>query len=214
MIAGGISFYGLSDLIIVEGTMTDFAYGQTLLYYKKNYDEFKLKNKNLIFEQDRASTHTSKANTILANTLFGEENWILCPPTSPDLAFPIESLWANLKKNVKNRNPKDYEELKKFCIEEWNNINPKNYLKNFIKRVKMVLKINGNRLDTWHLEKIRKEEEEEEEENEKDMKEKNIKMPKRTLKRVFNEAHLYNLKRRELADLNKKKIEMNKKYKE
>ena len=217
LIAGGISFYGLSDLIIVEGTMTDFAYGQTLLHYKKNYDEFKLKNKNLIFEQDRASTHTSKANTILANTLFGEENWILCPPTSPDLAYPIESLWANLKKNVKNRNPKDYEELKKFCIEEWNNINPKNYLKNFIKRVKMVLKINGDRLDIWHLEQIRKEEEEEEEEeeeNEKDMEEKNIKMPKRTLKRVFNEAHLYNLKRRELADLNKKKIEMNKKYKE
>ena len=69
----------------------------------------------------------------------------------------------------------------------------------------MVLKINGDRLDTWHLEQIRKEEKEEEE-NEKDMKEENIKMPKRTLKRVFNEAHLYNLKRRELADLNKKKM--------
>ena len=35
LIAGGISFYSLSDLIIVEGTMTDFAYGQTLLRYKK-----------------------------------------------------------------------------------------------------------------------------------------------------------------------------------
>ena len=33
LIAGEISFYGLSDLIIVEGTMTDFAYGQTLLHY-------------------------------------------------------------------------------------------------------------------------------------------------------------------------------------
>ena len=76
----------------------------------------------------------------------------------------------------------------------------------------MVLKINGDRLDTWQLEQIRKEEEEEEEEeNEKDMEEKNIKMPKKTLKRVFNEAHLSNLKRRELADLNKKKIEMTKK---
>ena len=86
LIAGGISYYGLSDLIIVEGTMTDFAYGQTLLHYKKNFEEFKQKNKNLIFEQDRASTHTSHANTLLANTLFGENNWILCPPTSPDLA--------------------------------------------------------------------------------------------------------------------------------
>ena len=101
LIAGGISFYGLSDLIIVEGTMTDFAYGQALLHYKKNFDEFKLKNKNLIFEQNRASTHTSKTNTILANTLFGEEQWILCPPNSPDLVYPIESLWANLKKMLK-----------------------------------------------------------------------------------------------------------------
>ena len=44
LIAGGISFYGLSDMIIVEGTMTDFDKGQTLLHYKKNYCEFKLKN--------------------------------------------------------------------------------------------------------------------------------------------------------------------------
>ena len=92
--------------------MTDFAYGQTLLHYKKNFDEFKRKNKNLIFEQDRASTHTSHANTLLANTLFGENQWILAPPNSPDLAYPIENLWANLKKKVKNRNPKDYDELK------------------------------------------------------------------------------------------------------
>ena len=26
MLAGGISYYGLSDLIIVEGTMNEFAY--------------------------------------------------------------------------------------------------------------------------------------------------------------------------------------------
>ena len=58
------------------------------------------------------------------------------------------------KKNVKNMNPEDYEQLKQYCIEEWNKINPKNYLKNFLKRVKMVLKINGNRLEDWHLKQI------------------------------------------------------------
>ena len=83
LISGGISYYGLSDLIIVEETMTDFAYGQTLLHYKKNFEEFKQKNKNLIFEQDRASTHTNHANTLLANALFGENNWILCPRLHP-----------------------------------------------------------------------------------------------------------------------------------
>jgi len=59
LIAGVISYYGLSVLIIVDGTITDFAYGQTLLHYKKNFDEFRKKNKNLIFVQDRASNHTS-----------------------------------------------------------------------------------------------------------------------------------------------------------
>ena len=78
--------------------MTDFANGQTLLHYKNNYEEFKKINKNIIFEQDRASTHTSKSNTILANSLFGNDKWILCPPTSPDLDYPIENLWAILKK--------------------------------------------------------------------------------------------------------------------
>jgi len=40
-------------------------------YYiiKKNFEEFKLKNKNIIFEQEKASTHISGANKILANAL-------------------------------------------------------------------------------------------------------------------------------------------------
>ena len=83
----------------------------------------------------------------------------------------------------------------------------KKLLEKFYKKSKSSFKINWGRLDTWHLEKIRKEEEEE---NEKDMEEEKIKILKTTLKRVFNEAHLYNLKRRELADLSKKKIEIKK----
>ena len=45
-------------------------------------------------------THT-KVNTVLVNTLFRQENWILCPPTSSDFTFPIENLWTNLKKMSK-----------------------------------------------------------------------------------------------------------------
>ena len=49
-------------VIIVEGTMTEFAYGQAILLYKKNMEEFKKINKNIIFEQDGATCHTSKSN--------------------------------------------------------------------------------------------------------------------------------------------------------
>ena len=38
MIAGGISYYGLSDLMIMKGTMNDFQYAQALFNYKKNID--------------------------------------------------------------------------------------------------------------------------------------------------------------------------------
>ena len=47
MVAGGISFYGLSDLYLLNGKMNSFAYSQALHYYKKNFNEFK--NKNLYF---------------------------------------------------------------------------------------------------------------------------------------------------------------------
>ena len=40
---------------------------------------------------------------------------------------------GKFEENVKNRNPNYYNQLKQFCIEEWNQINPKNYFKNFIK---------------------------------------------------------------------------------
>ena len=72
----------------------------------------------------------------------------------------------------------------------------------------MIIKINGYRLYELYLEQIRKEEDEE------NMEEEEIEISKRTLKMVFNGANLYNLKRREIADVNKKKLEINKNYKE
>ena len=69
MLAGVISYYGLSDLIMVEGSMNEFAYARPFCYNKKNLEEFKKINKNIIFEQDGASCHTSKSNKQLLNFL-------------------------------------------------------------------------------------------------------------------------------------------------
>ena len=97
MIAGGISYYGLSDLILLNGTITDFAYSQALEFYKENYEDFKRQNENLFFEQDGASYHTSKKIRVLLEKLFGDK-LIQNIPHSPDIAYPIETLWAELKK--------------------------------------------------------------------------------------------------------------------
>ena len=34
MLAGGISYHGLTKLIILDGTLNEFSYGQGLLFYK------------------------------------------------------------------------------------------------------------------------------------------------------------------------------------
>ena len=130
IIAGGINYYGMSKLIFLDGTMNEFAYGQTLLFYKDDIEEIeKRENIKLIFEQDGATSHTSKANKYLLNKLFTEEGWIQNPPNSPDLAYPIEDIWGIIKPRVKRREPKCIEELKQYLIEEWGSI-PEEMTKN------------------------------------------------------------------------------------
>ena len=107
-------------------------------YYKENFDDFKEQNKNLLFEQDGASCHTSKKIKIIKENLFGDK-FIQNSPHSPDIAYLIETLWTELKRTIKDRNPKYLDEFKIINIEEWNKIQKKfipKLLKNFIKRCK------------------------------------------------------------------------------
>ena len=137
--------------------MNDFAYGQTLMFYKDDVDSIRDKyNKRLIIEQDGATCHKSKKNTKLLNSLFGQDGWIQNPPNSPDLAYPIEDLWAILKPRVKRREPSSVDELKKFLMEEWYSIPPnliQNLCKNYLYRINKVIELNGARLEPEHLKK-------------------------------------------------------------
>ena len=106
---------GLSDLIILEGPENEFSYAQILYYYKDNFNKFK--KKGLYFEQDGATPHTSIANQALIKKLFGEASFIQNPPNSPDIAYPIETLWGYIKPRIKLREPKNLEELKQISTE-------------------------------------------------------------------------------------------------
>ena len=78
--------------------MTEFSYAQALLFYKEDIEQIEKKtNSKLIFEQDGASSHTSKFNIFLLNKLFTKDGWLQNPPNSPDLAYPIERLWGLIK---------------------------------------------------------------------------------------------------------------------
>ena len=92
-------------------------------------EEFKKKNKNIIFEQDGTTCHTSKANQKLLNYVFGEKGWIQNSPSSPDLAYPIETVWAELKDKIKHKAPKTIEELKTSVSRNGIKLNQKNISK-------------------------------------------------------------------------------------
>ena len=86
-IGGAICFYGLSNLLLLEGTENEFAYAQALYYYKDDIEKISRKNKcSLLFDQDGARAHTSKSNINLLNTLFTSDGWIQNLPNSPDIA--------------------------------------------------------------------------------------------------------------------------------
>ena len=59
MISGGICYYCLGKLMILEGTLNEFEYGQSLLYYQDDIKRLNSENKtDLIFEQDGTKSHT------------------------------------------------------------------------------------------------------------------------------------------------------------
>ena len=81
----------------------------------------------------------------LLEKLFGDI-LIQNAPHSPDIAYPIETLWAELKKRVKERRAKNLDELKLITIEEWNKIQKsfiQKHFKNFNKRCKKIIELNG-----------------------------------------------------------------------
>ena len=214
MVAGGICSAGLSRLILVENTVNEFAYAQALLFFKEDFDNLKNNsNMEIYFEQDGATPHTSQSNKFLIQKLFGDK-FIQNPPNSPDLAYPIENIWGYLKPKIKKRNPKNLEELKKFTLEEWNSI-PNRIIKKcglgYIKRLKKIIELKGERLEPYHLNLIQKELnneqgelDEEHEENEK----KNLSM-----RIIYNDKRLGILKKKEIANLRKRIKEIREKYK-
>ena len=201
MIAGGICSLGLSRLILAVDTVNEFAYAQALLFFKEDFDQLSKKsNKELYFEQDGATPHTSQSNKNLIKELFGA-NFIQNPLNSPDIAYPIENLWGYLKPKIKKRNPKNLDELKKITIEEWNSI-PKKIIKKcgigYIKRLKKIVEIKGERLEPYHLNQINKELEKEFPENDENSEneEQNIEKNNLSMRIIYNDKRLGILKKR------------------
>ena len=106
--------------------MQEYFYSQALEYYKDNLENFKQQNKNMFFKKDGDSSHTSKIIKDLFEKLFGD-NLIQNAPHFPYITYPIETLWDQLKKRVKEIRAKNLDEFKLIATEEWNKI-PKSFI--------------------------------------------------------------------------------------
>ena len=95
--------------------------------------------------------------------------------------------------------------MKKFCLEEWNKIEPKKYFKNFEAKIKLCKEINGERLNEYNLRKIRQKAEKE---AKMEVKKENTNKIQKKLKRVFNENVLKKLKNNEIKELEKRKKDL------
>ena len=91
--------------------------------------------------------------------MFTKNGWIQNAPNSPDLAYPIEDLWAIIKPRVRRRNPNSIPELKKFLLEEWSSVPlelVQNLCRGFLDRIHKVLELKGSRLEPEHLKRKEK----------------------------------------------------------
>ena len=88
MVGGGISKYGLGKLIFCIGTVDSFAYKQALEYYKKDIEALSPENSQLFFQQDNATSHTSKE---AKESLKDIKTLKFRPPNNPEIN-PIEKV--------------------------------------------------------------------------------------------------------------------------
>jgi len=98
------------------------------------------------FQQDNDPKHTSRlAKNFLQNNTPEVIDW---PSNSPDLNL-IENLWSIVKRNVEKKMPKNTDDLRRFMIQEWDDI-PESTLIGLVgsmkRRCELIIENNGERI--------------------------------------------------------------------
>ncbi len=109
----------------------------------RNFADQLFKDADFIFQQDLAHAHTAKSTKSWLNDHgVGVLDW---PANSPDLN-PIENLWSIVKRKMRNKRPKNADELKATVKETWASIPPQQCHKlitSMPRRIEAVIKAKG-----------------------------------------------------------------------
>ncbi len=113
------------------------------------------KDAELIFQQDLAPAHTAKSTKSWLND--HGVGVLDCPANSPDLN-PVENLWSIVKRKMRNKRPKNADELKVTVKETWASIPPQQCHKlitSMPRRIEAVFKAKGAPTKYWvHIQQM------------------------------------------------------------
>ncbi len=144
MIWGAMSSAGVGPLCFLKTNVTAPIYQENLEHFKFTSADQLFKDADLIFQQDLAPAHTAKSTKSCLNYHgVGVLDW---SANSPDLN-PIENLWGIVNRKMRNKRPKNADELKATVKETWASIPPQQCHKLIIsmpRRIEAVIKAKGD----------------------------------------------------------------------